>query len=226
MKVRTTYHGPTDTKGSRVTVRWEGHARTVPYSHAARDAIRHAIEQATGIPAALARDVTTYSGPTMPTRQTFQVPTRPPRVWRDRLDHWHAEVFLTPGDTGYDPTLMPTGRSGPQEVARRILTPAILAHDPRRDPATIAPVWEAPGHAVEDGPDLLCRFTDDRAESVFVARHPDGRTDYISALDLRACGAGIEYDAETDTFRTARPGPIWRRHHILPADDYAYLDED
>ena len=36
--ITTTYHGPTDTRGSRITARCEAGSITVPYDHSAYDA--------------------------------------------------------------------------------------------------------------------------------------------------------------------------------------------
>lgn len=49
--VRARYLGPTETRGSRIQVTWQGRRVMVGFSHAARDAFIHAIEQVTGLDA-------------------------------------------------------------------------------------------------------------------------------------------------------------------------------
>lgn len=48
--VRARYLGPTEARGSRIQVTWQGRRTRVPFSHAARDAFVHAVEQVTGLP--------------------------------------------------------------------------------------------------------------------------------------------------------------------------------
>ena len=42
--VFTTYHGPTNTRGSRITVKAEGKSKTVSYNYAANDAHEAAVK--------------------------------------------------------------------------------------------------------------------------------------------------------------------------------------
>lgn len=48
--IRTTYKGPTDTLGSRITARYRGRQLTVPYDYAASDPHAVAAEAVAGAP--------------------------------------------------------------------------------------------------------------------------------------------------------------------------------
>lgn len=49
VRVSATYSGPTETRGSRIIVRWQGRQATYPFNHAARDAFTDSVARALGI---------------------------------------------------------------------------------------------------------------------------------------------------------------------------------